>query len=611
MRMPSNTRMFFAALSIVGVWGCAASEPASGRPGLGEIEIVDGTRESGYPSVVLLYSGGGLCTASIVSPRVVLTAGHCVRVNGDGAVMRASNFEVYVGTGAGGGGSGFTNRYSVSEVHVPEGASGTIGDGRASDVAILVLSTRAAEEPLEIGRASPGDLLGSDITAIGFGQTPTSDAGVKYRTTATVDGYMGGLVFVDPAVCQGDSGGPLIGADGLVYGVASFIFSPDGMTEPVCGTAPGAYNEIYRHLPWIDSIMESIGDACFPDPEICDGLDNDCNEMVDEGCLPLGSECTDSSTCFGGLCDDTRAGRICTQECDPMQPLLGCGPGSFCSMNGCRGLCVPGAPGAARIGEGCAVDTDCASLYCNDPGDGMRRCLAPCEVDAGSCFGGEICLPLGDRCGGCIDAGHVRGVAHGLGEPCGSDADCSSGMCRGDGGVNECVAPCGERDACAAGFTCESAACVRDRDQGLGGSCLTDADCGGGLCAAAGARRWCTAVCSATSGCPAGFTCQSAPPTMVCAPDLALLGEGCRANADCVSMVCDTANAVCTQLCDVENACAPGFDCRRLPGEASAICVRPPSGGGCSIDRGARGTAAALVAPLLAIALVLVRRRRR
>ena len=53
--------------------------------------------------------------------------------------------------------------------------------------------------------------------------------------------------------------------DGAVYGVASFIFSPDGRTQPVCGTAPGAYNEIYRPLDFSDSVLAENG-TCIPSP---------------------------------------------------------------------------------------------------------------------------------------------------------------------------------------------------------------------------------------------------------------------------------------------------------------------------------------------------------
>ena len=73
--------------------GCAAGDPVfdgSSQP------IVDGELESGYPEVVFLYNiSGAACTATIISPRVVLTAKHCVQDGRNSRAAPASNFRVF------------------------------------------------------------------------------------------------------------------------------------------------------------------------------------------------------------------------------------------------------------------------------------------------------------------------------------------------------------------------------------------------------------------------------------------------------------------------------------------------------------------------------------
>ncbi len=594
-------RLLLLALAL----GCVAGDP----PGSLQSGIVDGRRETGRPEVVyLLNYSGGACTATLVAPRVVLTAKHCVQSGRSPRAADPSAFRVLVGPDQ----RSFTAQYFVQEVR-PAPGRWDLRDG--SDVAVLILSSAARATPMEISWESPTDLAGETFTAVGYGQTPSGSAGTKYATSKRVNGFMGGFIFVEPAVCSGDSGGPLIGPDGKIWGVASFIFSQNG-GEPRCGSAPGAYNSVRAYRDFIEQAIEDSG-ACVPREETCNNVDDNCDGTVDEGCTPVGAPCSTDEECVGNTCRVVveGSGRICTVPCDPLRPLLGCPIGMYCANaeTSCEGLCAPGDAGETPLDGDCTDDTDCVSARCADPGDGRRRCLAPCQGDGGDCLAGEVCAAPAGACGSCVGEDLVAG-ARGIGESCAADEECHSGVCFEDEGAAYCSRACEDDEACGEGFHCRGDRCVRGPRADVGDTCVTNEDCGSGICATSGERRWCTAFCDTDDDCPSGLSCTDTGGGQVCAPESNLVGEPCEVNEDCATGLCATgtaAGSVCTRFCGPDHACAPGLECVRIGDGAEALCVpvaRPSAGGGCSATgTGASGGILALLAPLL----LAGRRRRR
>jgi MYXO-CTERM domain-containing protein len=222
----------------------------------------------------------------------------------------------------------------------------------------------------------------------------------------------------------------------------------------------------------------------LPGIEICDGQDNDCNGLVDDG-----AQCGPGFACRNGVC-----------VYDTCGPEIPCAEGFACVTGHCQ-LTGCGSGAACGPGEACNNGT------CVDPNAGLR--CGPGSYPAGGfCTGGA-----------CYEAGCPSGQVC-LGGACVADA-CSGIICPGGTFCRQgdCVQACAFL-SCPAGQRCDlDGACVADPCAGktcsptqacVNGSCVTDpcdgTGCGrgqacvGGLCL----DDPCTGVLCPTGQCQTG-----------------------------------------------------------------------------------------------------------
>ncbi len=168
----------------------------------------------GEPAVVVVkaFSGIGLCTGTLITDRVVLTAKHCVQAPDADRPYPASTMEIGFGWQA----ASTTDVRAMAVATTPgvytsSSATGIGGALVGIDVGVITLREPITDvTPIPVGRAPATDFSGQEFTAIGFGQTESGGSGTKYKTTSTVSAVSGGVIFTSRTICQGDSGGPMI-----------------------------------------------------------------------------------------------------------------------------------------------------------------------------------------------------------------------------------------------------------------------------------------------------------------------------------------------------------------------------------------------------------------
>jgi MYXO-CTERM domain-containing protein len=213
--------------------------------------------------------------------------------------------------------------------------------------------------------------------------------------------------------------------------------------------------------------------AAMPGTERCDGVDNNCDGMTDEGAALCTGE-TDGARCvtMGATarcgctadadCGDAMSGRICdttTSRC-----MAGCGVGM--GRNGCAAgqFCSSDDPSRAGVCTmSCNFDGDCASMmgrtHCRtaDGGPDPSNQCVECTTDthcAGRTDGRSRCIGEGGTCAQCSATSRDNCMASGAGSAClmsglcgcTSDSDCAADR-RCNVSMNQCEARPAKPDA--------------------------------------------------------------------------------------------------------------------------------------------------------------------
>jgi V8-like Glu-specific endopeptidase len=317
----------FAFGLLLAAGACTARAPV----GSTEQRIIGGTSDPGDPAVVMLdihspSKGQLICTGSVVSPHVVLTAGHCVHPQLVGAT---ATFRVFLGETFGAIGTS-SQLVAVQETHPSPNYSPGFESG-GSDVAVAITETPIAVTPLPFNKNDLDPALAGDpVRFVGYGVSAGNDtngitAGTRRQVTAPLGAVRPALLEFDTAnrgTCEGDSGGPA-------------LMKLDGMTETIVGVTSFGIN-LNCAPPGFDSRVDIEGDFVQMYIDQFDPPPPPDMALGPNGFVPgaIGATCGADTDCNPGLsCANPGPDGTCTTACDPAASI--CPDRTHCDQNQC------------------------------------------------------------------------------------------------------------------------------------------------------------------------------------------------------------------------------------------------------------------------------------
>ena len=300
----------------------------------------------GTVAIVLTEDNSPSCTGTLIAPRVVATAAHCVveqEEEGEAIIRNFAPSELLVVAGVVDvSEASDAQAYALSKIvvhpdypNLDNASNDPSGAGRYDDVALLVLEREVTTlTPVAIPTIDEvADRLvsGALVTISGYG-------------TINAEGDGGGLLYIaetpfdsrvdvelvlgkagEPDTCPGDSGGPaylVLGGKAELVGITSrsaedatvtcgergvYAFAPayrdwlasssDGLYDPGAAIGPGEPETPDEPDDSCDPDTEDCGDSCDPDTEDCG-----------EACDPSTEDC---ETCEGEDCEEDEEDEGC------------------------------------------------------------------------------------------------------------------------------------------------------------------------------------------------------------------------------------------------------------------------------------------------------------
>lgn len=264
----------------------AESDPAATASVIGG----HNTTVAKFPSLAYVEgvqaTDGYACTGTVVAPRVVLTAGHCVEDVESGSLVEPNLIGVATGV---------SNLQKIAKANISQVERVLVNpDFNPSklqgDAGLLILSTPVTATPIRLATAADASLYeaGTEVQIAGWG---LDEFGSEHRPNQLQTGTVpiqsssrckAGLrffyPFFDPTsqlctldthhkviFCHGDSGGPGMAtdADGLPVEIGVISLN-DGVCNP---HDPAVYTRVEKIQPWVQKWIEHVEDG-GPEPTV-------------------------------------------------------------------------------------------------------------------------------------------------------------------------------------------------------------------------------------------------------------------------------------------------------------------------------------------------------